>query len=401
VVLVVPVVPALDGNGLAMRAGMLLEALAARCEVDLVVIPVSGPLAATAWASSLARSLVAVEPASDPVRAREHLTRQLADPLLRERLARSAPLPERARLVPATLAAQAQSALLPRARDARALFVLRGYLAPFGCALAQALGARRVIVDLDDDDEQFERSGGREQEADAIGRLAREWLPDADVVCAAAAREAAAIAARYALHSVRVLPNAIRAPALTSAPPGEQRLLFVGNLTYAPNLDAAQLLAHEILPLVRETHPDAAVDLVGPHDGSIVPSPHVRVPGRVAAVAPWYEGADVVVAPLRRGGGTRIKVLEAFAHRRAVVATEAAVSGLAVRDGREVALGGSPRELAERIGELLEEPLRAAAMVRAATATLSSHYLQEVVAEQVWALVADELPPRAPGGAAA
>jgi glycosyltransferase involved in cell wall biosynthesis len=399
VVLVVPVVPALGGNGLAMRAGMVLEALAEHCEVDLVVVPVSGPLAGTAWASSLARSLVVVEPVSDPATAREHLTRQLADPLLRERLARSAPLPQRARSVPATLAAAALSGLLPRARGARALFVLRGYLAPFGCALARALQAGRVIVDLDDDDEQFERSAGRVQEADAIGRLARAWLPDADIVCAAAPHEASAMAERYGLHLIRVLPNAIRPPAQTTVPPGEQRLLFVGNLTYAPNLDAAQVLAHEILPLVRETNPDATVDLVGPHDGSIVPAPHVRVAGQVAEVRPWYEGADVVVAPLLRGGGTRIKVLEAFAHRRPVVATAAAVSGLAVRDGHEVALGGSPQELADRIGALLAQPRRAAAMVQAATGTLSSHYLQEVVAEQVWALVADELPQRALGGA--
>lgn len=389
-VLVAPVVPALGGNGLAMRAGMVLEALADRCEVDLVVVPVSGPLADTAWASAVARSLVVVEPVGASA-ARQHLTDQLADPFLRRRLELSAPLPERARSVPPTLAAQALTALLPRAHRPRALIVLRGYLAPLGCALARALEAGRVIVDLDDDDEQFERSAGRGEEADAIARLARAWLPGVDVVCAAAAHEAAAIAARYGLRSVVVLPNSIRPPARTSSPPGEQRLLFVGNLTYAPNREAAQLLAHKILPLVREAHPDATVDLVGPHDGSIAPSPHVRVAGRVADLGPWYDGADVVVAPLLRGGGTRIKLLEAFAHRRPVVATAAAVSGLAVRDGREVALGASERELAGQVGKLLAEPWRAAAMVEAAAGVLSARYLQGVVAPAVWALVVDDL----------
>jgi glycosyltransferase involved in cell wall biosynthesis len=397
VVLVVPVVPGLGGNGLAMRAGMVLEALAQRCEVDLVVVPVSGPLAETAWASAVARSLVVVESVGDRASAREHLTGQLRDPLLRERLARSAPLPQRALAVPPTLATQALAELIPRARGARSVFVLRGYLAPFGCTLARSLQARRLIVDLDDDDEQFERSAGRAHEADAIARLWRAWLPDADIVCTAAAHEASAIAARFGLASVRALPNAIRPPARTTPPPGKRRLLFVGNLTYAPNLEAAHLLAHEILPLVRETHTDATVDLVGPHDGSIAASPHVRVAGQVADVRAWYEGADVVVAPLLRGGGTRIKVLEAFAHRRPVVATAAAVSGLALRDGREVALGASPAELADRVGALLADPRRAAAMVEAASATLRSHYLQEVVAEQVWALVADEFPRRDPG----
>jgi hypothetical protein len=385
VVLVSPIVPAAGGNGLAMRAGMVLEALAGRCEVDLVVVPVSGPLAQTAWAGSLARSLITVEPLGDPATARQHLTRQLADALLRE-----APLPERVRAVPPTLAAQAAAELLPRARRARAVFVLRGYLAPLGCTLARALEAQRVVVDLDDDDEAFERAGGREQEADAIARLACAWLPGVDVVCAAAPAEASAIAARYGLRPLRVLPNAVRPPAVTSSPPGDQRLLFVGNLTYAPNLEAASVLAHEILPIVRETHPAATLELVGRHDGALASSPHVDVAGHVEDLARCYAGADLVVAPLRRGGGTRIKLLEAFAHRRAVVATPAAVSGLAVRDGHEVALGGSAQEIAAHVGALLEEPRRAAEMVEAAARVLSERYLQDVVARQVWDLVGDE-----------
>jgi glycosyltransferase involved in cell wall biosynthesis len=148
---------------------------------------------------------------------------------------------------------------------------------------------------------------------------------------------------------------------------------------------------------VRETHPQATVDLVGRHDGAISPSPHVRVAGAVGDLAPWYAGADLVVAPLRRGGGTRIKLLEAFAFRRAVVATPAAVSGLDVSDGREVAIGRSPRELAELAGSLLAHPARAAAMVERAAATLSAHYTQDVVAPQVRALTAGS--PGARGGA--
>lgn len=387
VVLLCPVVPALGGNGLAMRAGMLLEALAEDFDVDLVVTAVSGPLTGEGWARGLARTFVALAAVTDPGAARRHLTRQLADPFLRERLARCAPLPSLARLAPPTLAAAALERLAPGLeRPPRAVFVLRGYLAPLGLTLARSLGARRAIVDLDDDDEAFARAAGLAEEADAHARLARAWLPDADVVCAAAPAEAAAIAARHSLEPLVVLPNAIRPPARTSVPPGAQRLLFVGNLTYAPNVEAAVVLAHEILPLVRESHPAASVDLVGPHDGTVAASEHVRVAGRVEALEPWYEGADLVVAALRSGGGTRIKLLEAFAHRRAVVASETAAAGLAVRDGREIAIGRSPRELAALVCALLEDRQRAAAMASAASAVVSARYLQAVVAPQVRAL---------------
>ena len=184
----------------------------------------------------------------------------------------------------------------------------------------------------------------------------------------------------------------MRARRRPSGAAGDSRLLFVGNLTYAPNLEAALALAHEILPVVREAHPAATLDLVGRHDGAIAPIPHVRVAGAVAEVAPWYRGADLVVAPIRRGGGTRIKLLEAFAFRRAVVATEAAVAGLEVSDGR----GGRDRRRSartrRRASALLADPARAAAMVEAASATLSAHYLQEIVAPAVLALVGEAGP---------
>jgi polysaccharide biosynthesis protein PslH len=389
VVLVAPIVPAQGGNGLAMRAGMVLEALAERCEVDLVVVPVSG-VAETDWAAGVARSLTLLSPVGGAA-ARPYLIRQLADPLLRERLTATAPLPERAAAVPPTLAADAMARMRAAARGARAVFVLRGYLAPFGCTLARALAAARIVIDLDDDDEAFARSSGLRDEADAIGRLARAWLPEADVVCTAAPAEATAVAERYGLRSVRALPNAVRLPArVAPQPPGAGRLLFVGNLTYPPNLEAAAVLAREILPAVRENHPYATVDLVGAHAGlgGEASAEHVRVAGAVAELEPWYEGADVVVVPLLRGGGTRIKVLEAFANRRAVVATPAAVAGLEVHDGQEVLLGESPRELARHVTALLDDPRRAAELVAAATRTLAARYTQEVVAPAVWELVA-------------
>jgi glycosyltransferase involved in cell wall biosynthesis len=395
VVLVVPLVPATGGNGLAMRAGMLLEALAGHCGVDLIIVPVSGAAEDTAWAAGLARSLTLVAPVSGDA-ARSHLTRQLADPALRDRLARSAPLPARAILAPPTLAldALAEPGALTRpgmhARRPLAVVAMRGYLAPFGITLARTLEAGRTVIDLDDDDEILARSYGETAEADAVGRLARAWLPDADVVCAASSQEAEAMAPRYGIPHVRTLPNAVRLPAPLAPPPAKHRLLFVGNLTYAPNLEAAQALITEVLPRVQAKYPDATLDLVGPHAGDLAgASAATRVTGRVADLRTWYDSADVVVAPLWHGGGTRIKVLEAFAYGRPVVATPLAVRGIDVRGDRDVLLADSPQALADAVSALFETPALGARLCEHAGRVVRERYAQSVVAGLVWDLVTD------------
>ncbi len=391
VVLVVPLAPQTGGNGLAMRAGMLLEALAGRWAVELVIVPVSGPATAGDWAAGLARSVTIVEPSNGEA-TRRHITAQLADAALRGRFEATAPQPARVVAAAPTLAFDACRVLHAHARQPRAVFVLRGYLAPFGCTLARGLGARRIVVDLDDDDELFARSVGAQAEADAIARVARAWLPDADIVCAAAEADARAMAARYDLASVVELPNAVRLPTgPPSKPPrGDGRLLFVGNLTYGPNLEAARLLVEEVLPLVWREHAGVTVDIVGPHSEALRDGPQARVTGMVDDLEPYYRAADIVVAPLRHGGGTRIKVLEAFAHRRPLVATPLAVAGLAVRDGHDVLLGDSAVELARAITALLDDPARGARLARHAARTLEARYVQNVVAPMICDLVAGD-----------
>jgi hypothetical protein len=364
--------------------------------VDVVIVPVSGGAVDDGWAAALGRSITVVEPV-DATSARRHITLQLAEATLRERLSAAAPLSARACLAPPTLANDAAGLLEPRACGALAVFVLRGYLAPFGCTLARRLHARRMIVDLDDDDEAFARSTGAQDEADAAARLARAWLGDADLVCAAAESDAQAIAARHGLANVATLPNAVREPLRPPPPPaGRAGLLFVGNLTYGPNREAARLLADEILPIVLETHPQATLELVGPHGGDLAGGPRVRVLGMVGDLAPHYDAADVVVVPLRHGGGTRIKVLEAFAHERPLVATPVAVAGLEVRDGHDVVLADSPRALAAAVAALLDDPRRAREITAHAVATLQRRYVQNVVAPLICDTVDGELGEREP-----
>src|SRR2546430_5260456 len=146
--LVVPLAPAPDGNGLAMRAGLLLDAMAAAGPVDVVIAPVSGPATPAGWAAARARRVLVLEPAdASPADA---VVAQLGDRRLRELLARTAPLPARARAALPTLASRVDG-------EADVVVALRSYLAPLGIELARRVGASRVVVDVVDDDERLLR----------------------------------------------------------------------------------------------------------------------------------------------------------------------------------------------------------------------------------------------------
>jgi glycosyltransferase involved in cell wall biosynthesis len=113
----------------------------------------------------------------------------------------------------------------------------------------------------------------------------------------------------------------------------------------------------------------------------------VQLAGAVPDLRPFYQEADVVVVPLLHGGGTRIKVLEAFAYRRPVVATSVAVAGLALRDGVEVMLADSPREFAAAVSALLEDAASGLRLVESADRLLTARYTRDVVAPRVLDLV--------------
>jgi glycosyltransferase involved in cell wall biosynthesis len=139
---------------------------------------------------------------------------------------------------------------------------------------------------------------------------------------------------------------------------GDDGVLFVGNFVHPPNVDAADRLVRSIFPLVRGRHPDALLRVVGDH-----PPPRLRlaagdgvlVTGRVPDLVPYVERAAVVAAPIRFGGGMRVKVLEALAAGKPLVASSLAVDGLDVTDGDQLLIAETDEEFAERIGRVLAD----------------------------------------------
>ena len=109
-------------------------------------------------------------------------------------------------------------------------------------------------------------------------------------------------------------------------------MLLQGTFDYAPNVDGARWLVEELAPAIRTKLPDLQIRIVGKTTGSVdtlAEPPLVTVVGKVPRMEPELARADLVVVPLRMGSGTRLKILEAFAHRVPVVSTPLGAEGLA------------------------------------------------------------------------
>ena len=193
---------------------------------------------------------------------------------------------------------------------------------------------------------------------------------------------------------VRVNPFGIEVP----APPDDTleekgRVLFVGNFTHAPNVDAALWLGREIMPRLRARCPEAHLALVGiypPESVRALACEHILVTGPVPQIEPYFERASVVVAPLRIGGGMRMKVLQAMALGKAVVTTARGADGLMV-DGQQppLAMAETAEQIAATTAGLLADHPARRALGNRARRFVTEHYSARAYARRIEAVYAD------------
>jgi glycosyltransferase involved in cell wall biosynthesis len=202
-------------------------------------------------------------------------------------------------------------------------------------------------------------------------------------------------ARRSGLPGVVVVPNTYARPAVpvgTTRPDEKPVVLFQGSLHYLPNMDAARWLVREVVPRLRRRVPDVEVRLVGtPSTGveRLHDPPRVRVVGRVASIEPELARASVAVVPVRYGSGTRVKILESFAHRVPVVSTTLGAEGLDVADGVHLLLADDPDQFASSIARLLADDALRQQLVDAAEGRFLERYDGPVATERIRRLVRD------------
>jgi len=215
-----------------------------------------------------------------------------------------------------------------------------------------------------------------------IARFEAALCREADCVIAVSDEDAGLLRKFRKEGSVSVVPNGIFADDYRDVQEqldlGANVLVFTGKMDYRPNVDAIRWFASDILPKVQDKVPDVRLYVVGqkPHIGveTLREKPNIAITGWVSDVRPYLHAADVYIAPLRMGSGTRLKILEAMAAGCAVVATSHAASGLTNGAEDAMIVQDDPGSLAEAIISLLHNPTRRQELGEAARAYAKQHY---------------------------
>lgn len=177
----------------------------------------------------------------------------------------------------------------------------------------------------------------------------------------AVSREEARTIAEYGVpYPVAVIDNGVDTEYFrpSDKPADPDTIVFTGSMDWRPNQDAVVYFADEILPRIRTQRPGANVYVVGRN-----PPPHVRelglrdgitVTGTVDDVRPYIAQAGVYVVPLRIGGGSRLKILEAMAMNKIVVSTAVGAEGLDVVDGEHILIRDGAESFSRQVVECME-----------------------------------------------
>lgn len=372
-----PVVPARSGNGRSMRAFQTLRALAETHDVSLLVADHAAP--SSLWSD-------------DVIALTRHRYHARRDRFVRVRgaLRRFAPAIAARCISPAEMRRPGnatrtiQQLCLNQKFDA--VHVFRLYMAPLAAPFLRPAGvgpreySRRcthVQLDLDDIESMARQrlsalyrlngntrmAASAARDAEHYGRLEREILARFDRIFVCSRSDKSALTGLYGSLPVDVLPNVVDPDASTDRnhSRGVFRFLFVGALGYYPNCDAIQFFCGDILSKIRSlTDRPCEVQVVGrglPREvrQRLARVPGVVVRGAVDDVSPCYREADAVVAPLRAGGGTRIKILEGFAHGRPVIATAIGAEGIEAVNGREILIGDTADQFAAHAVALMHD----------------------------------------------
>lgn len=370
-----PLFPDAEGPGPARRAQAVIEALSREHRVTLLVVEVGWHAApAEGWKPDYLGGRWIHVPLRRAVRARwrRAVLRRWAwlhdlvwqDPL------------DWAELAPRRIAE------VRRAVDGRRFDVVHAFrlsMAESALVLREGLSAgARFQLDVDDMEAEaawrlaaLMRANGddnaareREHLARAYGRAEAKWLPKFDRLFVCSDVDRGRLAGGHA--DVRVLPNVTPGPEVVAPSPVEEgragtgfRWLFVGALAYYPNVEGVAWFGREVLPRLRAAR--ACELIVGGRRLAedwrrrLEAMDGVRYIGEFARAEEVFAGADALVVPLRSGGGTRIKILEAFANGRPVVSTALGAEGLEAVEGRDFLRADTAEEFVAQCARLMDD----------------------------------------------
>lgn len=168
---------------------------------------------------------------------------------------------------------------------------------------------------------------------------------------------------QYGCKQVTVVPNGVDeqyfAPVRTEILPGS--MVFTGSMDWRPNQDGVRYFIEEIFPLIKSKNPVASFTVVGRKPPQCLidlarRTEGVTVTGTVDDVRPYIASSALYVVPLRVGGGSRLKILEAMSMAKVVISTTVGAEGLDVEDGENILLRDTPQDFADAALAVLRDP---------------------------------------------
>lgn len=229
-------------------------------------------------------------------------------------------------------------------------------------------------------------------------RYENALCPQFQVCAVVSPAEVASVQAMAGNRStVAVIPNGVdcahHRPGLAEVRPNT--LIYNGALTYSANYDAMRTFLAEIYPLVRQQNPAVTLSITGSTKGvdltGLRLDDSVRLTGYVEDIRLPVAGSTVCVVPLRQGGGTRLKILEAMALGTPVVATSKGAEGLEVVDGEHLLIADTPAAFAGAVGRVLRDPVLRARLAVNARALVEAKYDWPAIGAQFVELIEGEV----------
>lgn len=187
--------------------------------------------------------------------------------------------------------------------------------------------------------------------------------------------------------SVFVLPNGVDTKAFMPSEQTGEGIVFVGGASWYPNQDAMEYFGEAILPLIRKERPDIEMTWVGRADVALERRFWnrfgIRLTGYVEDIRQHVHGSAVYVVPLRVGGGSRLKILDAWAMGKAVVSTSIGCEGLDAVDGQNLLIRDDPQDFATGVMDLLIDERLRTALGRGARTTAVGQYDWDVLGSEL------------------
>ncbi len=362
--------PALSGNGLAMRLGIFLEALTRLGPTDLFVVPIAGSSeSAQTFPDRLGvvTRVISLEGRWD---SHFGLINHVADP--QERLAsfRRYGRPSLTAGASAAVLGELKQSIGAKAYDL--VHIGRSYLSAASRAVENEAA---FTLDLDEDEVTAYRqlaaehvdgnhpldAAWMEAEAEGFTRLQDMELGRFHRLFISSTIDKERIALRNSALQLDVVENGIAICPLPSRRDDGRTIVFVGSFGYQPNVTGCIWFATKVWPKIRAAAPQAVrLRLVGRDAPAairdLVRGEGIEVIGEVAEIADAYQEATLAIAPLHAGAGTRIKVLEAAAFGVPVVATSLAINGLRLASPESVWTADDPDGFATAVLSALASP---------------------------------------------